>query len=54
MNKNGNVSRLLLCCIWMLLAFFTIRALIRDISQIQKDLDTPNPILKKFGLENNT
>lgn len=53
MNRYGNMSRLLLCCVWILVGFFTIKAVIEDIPQIQKNLDAPNPVLKKFGLENN-
>jgi hypothetical protein len=53
MNRSGNTPRLVLCLVWILLGFFTIKAIIKNMTEIQKNLDTPNPIIKKFGLENN-
>ena len=47
------MSRLFLAIIWILLGFFTVRTVIRNISEIQKDLDSPNPLIKSFGIENN-
>lgn len=54
MNRDANMSRLGLLILWIILGYFTVKGIIRDITQIQKNLDTPNPILKKLGLENNT
>ena len=53
MNRGGDMSRLTLCCVWIFLGFFTIRYVIKNITEIQKDLDKPNPILKKIEIENN-
>lgn len=51
MNKGGEMSRLTLCCIWIIFAFFGIKAIIKNLSEIQKDLDKPNPVIKKFIMD---
>lgn len=51
MNKTGEMSRLSLCCLWVVLGIFSIRAVIKNLSEIQKNLDKPNPIIKKFILD---
>jgi len=53
MNKGGEMSRLALCCLWILFGILTIRAVVKNLSEIQKNLDKPNPVIKKFILDTN-
>jgi hypothetical protein len=49
MNRDGNKYRLFIFFMWLFLGFFTVRGIINDLSEIQKNLDVPNPILEKLG-----